>query len=109
MGFKQILSFTELWNGELKHLEIDGQDVLLVKIEDKLYAYKDHCGHQGVPLSQGVLSGKILTCCAHHWQYDVCTGCGVNPSSTKLISFPIQLIDGEIFIEVAGDKHDPGE
>jgi len=90
----------ELWAGELVGAVVDGVPVLLVRIDDTVHAYEDRCAHLGVRLSEGELAGTVLTCRAHHWQYDIVTGRGVNPRDTCLSRFPVEIHGGSIFVDV---------
>ena len=71
MAFRPIIAAAELWDGDMIARRVDGQDVLLVRLNGVVYAYENRCAHQGVALSEGRLDGNVLTCRAHHWQYDV--------------------------------------
>ena len=42
----------------------------------------------------------MLTCAAHQWEYDVCTGEGVNPRGVQLDALPVRIIDGDVFVDV---------
>jgi toluene monooxygenase system ferredoxin subunit len=78
-------------------------DVLLCNLDGTLVAYDDRCPHLAHPLSEGALSDGVLTCAAHEWQFNVRTGCGVNPASACLHRYPVRL-DGEgIFVDVGED------
>ena len=79
---------------------VQGKRVLLVRLEDSICAYEDRCAHQGLLLSKGSLEGRVLTCSAHHWQYDVCTGAGVNPASVRLTPVPVEVRGQEILVNV---------
>jgi len=94
MGFQSVAKVEDLWSGELMGLEVDGQHILLVNVENRIYAYADICPHQMSRLSEGTLAGKILRCGRHHWEFDVCSGSGVNPQNACLRMFPIR-VDGE--------------
>ena len=48
--------------------------VALFNVEGTFYALDGVCPHQGGPLGQGVLSGCIVTCPWHGWQFDVRSG-----------------------------------
>src|SRR5690349_4160266 len=100
MAFRRVCSADELWNGELRVVTVDARSVLLVKLEDVVYAYEDRCAHKGVPLSGGCLRGPALTCSAHEWVYDMTTGTGINPEGVRLRAFPLKLEDGAIWINV---------
>ncbi len=62
-------------------LDVAGNSILLVNIDDHIYAYADECPHQKSRLSEGSLMEKTLRCARHHWEFDVCTGHGINPQN----------------------------
>lgn len=100
MTFVRIASVDDLWSGEMRGYVVRGKKVLLVRLEDSICAYEDRCAHLGVLLSKGSLEGRVLTCSAHHWQYDVCTGAGVNPAAARLTAVPVEVIGREIAVDV---------
>jgi toluene monooxygenase system ferredoxin subunit len=100
MAFVRVAAVHDLWSGEMRGYVVRGQKVLLVRIEDAFYAYEDRCAHQGVALSKGALLGCVLTCSAHHWEYDVCTGVGVNPRSARLTRVPVKVDAESVSVDV---------
>jgi toluene monooxygenase system ferredoxin subunit len=115
MGFQKVATKEDLWSGEMTGLEVNGKPILLVNIDGRIYAYADACPHQNSRLSEGTLTDKTLRCARHQWEFDVCSGSGVNPQNACLLPFPIRL-DGEdilvdidpvrtLGIAVEGEKH----
>jgi len=100
MAFKPIIAAAQLWDGDMIARRVDGQDVLLVRLNGVVYAYENRCAHQGVALSEGRLDGYVLTCRAHHWQYDVRVGSGINPATACLRRFAVKVEDGTVFVDV---------
>ena len=94
MGFQRVAKVQDLWSGEMMGLEVNGENVLLVNVNNHIYAYADICPHQKSRLSEGTLTEKTLRCASHHWEFDVCSGSGVNPRNACLKLFPIR-VDGE--------------
>ena len=97
---KRIMPEQELWDGEMQGHRVDGQKILLVKLDGRVCAYADRCAHLGVALSEGELTGGVITCKAHHYRYDARTGCGVNPKSVSLRALPVTIEDGMIAVEL---------
>jgi len=85
---------------------VDGHDVLLVRLNGVVYAYENRCAHLGVALSEGRLDGSVLTCRAHHWQYDVRSGAGINPATACLRCFAVKIEDGTVFVDVHAPSPD---
>jgi len=105
MPFRRAVPLRDLWSGESVGLLLDGRKVLLVNMDGAIYAYEDKCAHLGVPLSEGRFAGGVLTCRAHEWQYDVCTGRGINPEGVRLNALPVKVEDGEIVVDVGPYKN----
>jgi toluene monooxygenase system ferredoxin subunit len=100
MAFRTVLTDEELWTGEMRGLVVDGRRVLVLRTERGVYAYEDRCAHLGVPLSRGTLSGRVLTCSAHHYQYDAESGRGINPNSVRLTALPVKIDAGAIAVDI---------
>jgi toluene monooxygenase system ferredoxin subunit len=100
MIFQKVAKREDLWSGEMMGLELNGNRILLVNMEYHIYAYADACPHQNSRLSEGTLTGKILRCARHHWEFDVCSGYGVNPQNSCLKPFPIRLDGEDILVDI---------
>jgi toluene monooxygenase system ferredoxin subunit len=100
MGFKKVAEVEDLWSGEMRGLEVNGEHLLLVNVDGHIYAYADACPHQKSRLSEGTLTDKVLRCARHHWEFDVCSGSGVNPKNTCLKAFPIKLDGQDILVDI---------
>src|SRR5216683_7194832 len=101
--FRKVASLNDLWSGEMMGLDVGGNSILLVNVDDHIYAYADACPHQNSRLSEGTLTDKTLRCARHHWEFDVCTGCGINPQNSSLRTFPVTLDGGDILVDVTGN------
>jgi nitrite reductase/ring-hydroxylating ferredoxin subunit len=60
--------------GQARELVADDRIVALFNVDGTFYALDGVCPHQGGPLGKGTLSGCVLTCPWHGWQFDVRTG-----------------------------------
>jgi toluene monooxygenase system ferredoxin subunit len=101
MSFRTVLTADELWTGEMRGISVDGKRVLILRTADGVFAYEDRCAHLGVPLSQGTLAGGVLTCSAHHYQYDAASGRGINPRGVRLTPLPVRIEAGSIAVDVS--------
>lgn len=95
-----VVSLDELWPGEPRGFVVAGTPVLLLRLEETVYAYEDRCAHLGQRLSCGRLHHGVLTCPAHHWEYDMRSGEGVNPSHVRLRKLPVTIRAGDVWIEL---------
>jgi len=93
----RIGTLDDLWSGEVTALRAGDVDLVVVRHRDGVYAYRDRCAHLGFPLSRGTLHGHVLTCSAHHWQYDIRTGKGINPAGAGLAPVAVTVEDGQLY------------
>jgi toluene monooxygenase system ferredoxin subunit len=100
MTFQKVAKIEDLWSGEMLGLHVNGEPVLLVNVDNCIYAYADICPHQSSRLSEGSLTGTILRCGRHHWEFDVCSGSGVNPRNACLKLFPIRVDGEDILVDI---------
>ncbi|HEV8245509.1 MAG TPA: Rieske 2Fe-2S domain-containing protein [Polyangiaceae bacterium] len=100
MSYQAVASAESLWPGEMSGVVVGRVKVLLVNVEGTVHAYENRCAHQGQELSRGRLDGQVLTCWAHEWRYDACTGKGINPERALLRRFPVKIENGRIYVDV---------
>lgn len=91
----------QLLPGKSTCVTIAGKDLALFNVDGTIYAIDDGCLHHGASLGTSKLEGKIVTCNAHGWKYDVTTGSTVHVPGYGVKSYPVRLQDGRILIDVA--------
>ena len=64
----------EIGNGKMKHVEINGKEVVIAKMDGKFYAFAERCGHMSARLSRGNINQGIVTCPFHGARFDVASG-----------------------------------
>ena len=100
MAFRRVCSLDELWEGEMKSFDVDGDEVLLVFPEGgSAVAIQTQCPHQEVALAEGEFDGKVLQCRAHHWEFDPATGAGLNPTECRLKRYRTKVEDDTVFVD----------
>ena len=72
--FVEVAKVNEIPDGKMKHVEVDGKEVLVANIGGKFCAISDRCGHMNALLSMGNLTGNTVTCPFHGAKFDVITG-----------------------------------
>jgi len=103
MSFKKVCTRDDLWEGEMESFNVDGVDIVLVCAEGgDIKAFQGICPHQDIPLVEGKFDGKKIICRAHLWQFDACTGKGINPDDCALAEYPVKLEGDEVLVETEG-------
>ena len=71
---------------------------------DEIFALRDRCPHKGGPLSQGIVSGKTVTCPLHNWNIALDTGDAVAPDKGCAGHFPVKIVDGKISLLLSTER-----
>lgn len=74
--------------------------VALFNVDGALHALDGICPHQGGPLGKGTLSGCIITCPWHGFQFDVTNGQNVSSPAIVQRGFPVKVEEGEVYVDV---------
>jgi nitrite reductase/ring-hydroxylating ferredoxin subunit len=83
-----------------KVVTLEGHGIVLFKHEGAVYALDNRCPHMGFPLHRGTLRNGILTCEWHHARFDLCSGGTFDVFADDARTFPVDIRDGEIFVDV---------
>lgn len=70
---------------------------------DHVYAVEDRCPHRGGPLSQGIVSGEMVTCPLHNWNIALDTGNALAPDVGCVHRFPVRVQDAEVWLSLELD------
>lgn len=87
--------------GKGRTVTIAGKEVALFNVDGTIYAMDDTCLHHGMSLGNSKLDGKVVTCNAHGWRYDVTTGNTMHVPDYGVASYPVKVVDGKILVAVA--------
>ncbi|ATH61892.1 nitrite reductase [NAD(P)H] small subunit [Staphylococcus pasteuri] len=71
---------------------------LFLTNEGKIFAVNNVCPHKQGPLSEGTVSGDFVYCPLHNQKIDLTTGNVQEPDTGCVETYPVEIIDGDIFI-----------
>ncbi len=111
-----VAHIDELPPGSRKRVLIDGKPVVVLNINDELFALSDTCPHRGASLARGILTGhvtanapgdyvyarrgEILRCPWHAWEFDVRTGRSwCDPKRMRLTQHAVSVTAGARLVE----------
>lgn len=90
--------------GLVHRAETSAGPVAVYRLGSTLCAVADVCPHAGARLSEGTITGGVITCPLHGSQFDVCSGERMRgPADDPIRSFPIVVKDGMVFLELEDD------
>jgi nitrite reductase (NADH) small subunit len=68
--------------------------------DDEVFALRDQCPHKGGALSQGMVSGKVVTCPMHSWKIQFENGEAVAPDKGCARTYPAKVEGGMVWIAI---------
>ena len=75
-----------------------GRMVLILKVENKVFACDNVCPHQEVNLDEGIFDDGVLTCHQHLWQWNVETGEPIGLAECPLRTYHVEVEDDSVYV-----------
>lgn len=106
MTFTAICAANAIAEGGMGLFQAGKKSVLLVwPTGGELKAYRGHCPHADMPLTDATFDGKIVTCPHHQWGFECGAGkCVTHFVPNALHPYPLQVEAGEIMVDVGPAK-----
>jgi len=70
-------------------------------LDDRVFALRDRCPHNGGPLSQGIVHGARVTCPLHAWVIELDGGRAVEPDVGAATCVRVRCEGGEVALHRA--------
>ena len=93
--FVRVAAVSEISPGDMKVVEVGGEQVLLVNVEGTIHACDDVCTHSYASLSEGDLEGAEIQCPLHGAMFNVTTGEAITPPAEEALRLFEVRIDGD--------------
>jgi len=68
---------------------------------DEVFAVSNTCPHRGGPLSEGIVHGQKVTCPLHNMVFDLATGAALGVDKGQIDTYPVEIVDGRILLDLA--------
>ncbi|HKK07469.1 MAG TPA: non-heme iron oxygenase ferredoxin subunit [Gemmatimonadota bacterium] len=99
--FRTVASVEDIPATGLKGLEVDGQDIVLVRQGGEIYALEDRCSHEEFRLSDGEMVAGQIECALHGARFDPATGAPkALPAVKPVRTFECRVQDGQVQVRV---------
>ena len=106
--FAQGISLDQLPDGGKLVGHFNGEDVLLVRSGDEIFAVSPHCTHYSGPLAEGLVVGDTVRCPWHHACFDLRTGEALRaPGLDPIACWNVEQRDGTISVRGKRERPKP--
>ncbi|MGH3973147.1 MAG: Rieske 2Fe-2S domain-containing protein [Pseudonocardiaceae bacterium] len=94
-----VLDASELPEGDPQQVTVAGNEVLLYRTKDVVYALANRCSHRGGPLHEGEIEGHEITCPWHSSRFRLQDGSVVQgPAVAPQACYETRIHEGKIEI-----------
>lgn len=78
-----------------------GAKILVLRAQDELRAFRNACGHVGLPLDRGMCDAEAgtITCPWHGFRFDADTGACLSAPECRLEPFPLRVTAGAVWVK----------
>jgi nitrite reductase/ring-hydroxylating ferredoxin subunit len=94
--------------------DVADQEIAVFRVEGELHALANHCAHQGGPLCEGPMTGRlsagedralrydgtesVVRCPWHGWRFDVRTGESLQSDRWRAPTYDVEVEDGKVYV-----------
>lgn len=86
--------------GGSREVVAEGRVIALFNVDGTIFALDGVCPHQGGPLGKGCLTGAVVTCPWHGWQFDVRTGRHQLSRTLVQPRWEARIEDGDVLVDL---------
>jgi 3-phenylpropionate/trans-cinnamate dioxygenase ferredoxin subunit len=99
--FHKVCEYKSLFLNTKKRVTVAGEDVLIVRLGDDVYAVSEHCTHEETSLLDGTLHEGTISCPQHGARFELETGEALTPPAFEnLKTYPVRVENGNIEVEI---------
>jgi len=85
---------------------VDGEAVLLARLEDGLHAVGGTCTHYGAPLAEGLVANGEIHCPWHHACFSLRSGAALKaPAFAPLAKWKVEIAGDRVFVRERDETH----
>jgi nitrite reductase/ring-hydroxylating ferredoxin subunit len=96
----QYVEVDDVEAGTLKGVTAGDVGILLANLEGDVFAFRNECAVDGMPLDGARLTGKVIVCPWHNCAYDARSGRRVDGEGSHLRPVPVKREDGSVRVAV---------
>jgi 3-phenylpropionate/trans-cinnamate dioxygenase ferredoxin subunit len=99
--WRRVGPCADLDKEDVMPFEHQGREYAIYHGVDGFFASDGMCTHEEEPLADGIVIGNVIECPLHQGRFDVRSGKALSaPVCVDLQTFPVQIHDGDIYIEL---------
>ncbi len=100
--FNVVARTADLAPGEVRHVELAGQEIAIFNLDGEFFATSDRCTHMRARMSDGYVNAGVVECPLHFGKFDIRTGRALSPPCKLNLSiYPVEIRAGSVWVGVS--------
>lgn len=99
-SFRTVARVGEIPDGQGRPYDVGDRVIAVFNDGGTYFATDDACPHKGIPLCDGIVYDRTVTCTWHGWCFDLATGQHRESGRMLLGTYPVRLVGNEIQVAV---------
>ncbi len=100
-GWVRACPLAKLGEGRPVHVDIGECPVCVVRSDGTVYALRDECTHQAVPLSDGEVTDGTIECWLRGSRFDLASGRALSRPATQPVDvYPVRIDGDDVFVHL---------
>ena len=100
-----VATTDELQPGERLFVEVKGTELAVLNVDGEVYAIQNFCPHMEGPVGRGPTGEDAnghptIRCPFHDWQFDLVTGETYTGNRKRLVTYDVEIVDGEVVVDL---------
>ena len=99
--YVRVCAVSDMKEGDIRTVEINGGPIVLVRYEGTIYALDDLCTHDGGSLGDGGAVGGEIVCPRHGARFDIKTGAATRmPAVMGVQTHDVRVEDDYVYVGI---------
>ena len=94
----EITPSAEVEAGKARLVQVAGLELGIFRVGSEYRAYRNVCPHAAAPIAGGRVTGAILRCPWHGWEFDLRTGELLGNPACQLQGYPVEVEGDRLFV-----------
>ena len=100
----RVCAADEILEGHVKDFELNGTNIILTKVQGRIYALDNLCTHDGGDLGGGDIVDGEIECPRHGARFDLKTGAATRfPAVEGIRTYDVKIENGELLVAMSED------
>ncbi len=99
--FHKVADTGDVLDGEMKSFLVHNVPVVICNLNNNLYAFRDECSHELLPLADGEIEDGKVICAYHGAEFDVKTGEAMClPAIEPIETYEVKVEENDILVKI---------